>query len=191
MPGHAGRAGMSQPLRYIPRPFPPPVATRLILPPASPQPFPVYLSTDSFLGLLFQRSTGRGEKKKYPKGGWRGCIQAKAGNGAAPSRGCPLPGAASPRAAAPSRTALPRDAESPGNCTQENRPLRAGEKQDASGMLKARVLQTTSPRVRRHPTGDSISQPRQWTRAAFRAEIGMGETSGVLSPPLPVRKKKP
>lgn len=45
----------------------------------------------------------------------------------------------------------------------------AREKRDASGML-----QTTSPRIGRHPTGDGISHPRQWARAAFRARRGMG-----------------
>lgn len=101
MPGHTG---MSPSLRYTPRPFPPPVVTRRgrrIPTPTFPPPFLVYLSTDSFLGLLSQRSTGRG--KKYPEGSCRGCSQGKAGSEAAPSRGCPLPGAASPGAASPSR----------------------------------------------------------------------------------------
>lgn len=80
--------GMSQPLLYIPNPFsfpqrPPEKDTTT--PP--PQPFPVYVSTDySFSGLVSQRNIGRREKK-YPKGSWRGCSQAKAGSEVASSRG--------------------------------------------------------------------------------------------------------
>lgn len=147
----------------------PPEENRRILFPASPQPVLVYLSTGSMLGLLPQRSTGR--EQNTPRGG----------AGVAPRQFPAAAGGCSPFAHGPF---FPGTRGAPGITLRRSvrselsrRGMRAGCSKHGS----------YSPHPRGH--GDSVSQPRRWTRAAFRTPQGWGKHLGSLLPAPGARTK--
>lgn len=148
----AGRSTMSQTLPVIPRPFPPPVATR------REQAHPIPSLPTAFPGLFkhrlnvgFAASTEHREGTKYPKGRSRRGTQqfpAAAGGCSPFTHGSFFPGTRG----APGITRR-RSVRS----ELSRKGMRAGCSKHGS----------CSPHPRGH--GDRVSQPRRWTRAAFRA----------------------